>query len=71
MKDGEAITATKYPYCSGIDTDTLTISPLTSAYEGKYHCVIRNEDGLSIESEVTTIVKPPGITIMYTVDFCV
>ena len=60
MKDGEAITSAKYPYCSGIDTDTLTISPFTAAYDGNYHCVIGNDNGLSIESEVTPLAHTKG-----------
>ena len=55
MKDGEDITSVKYPNCTGTDTDTLTITPITPLYEGKYNCRISNQDGLSIESEATTV----------------
>lgn len=55
LKDGKVITSAKYPNCTGADTDTLTISPFTPEYEGNYNCRIGNQDGLSIESEVTTV----------------
>ena len=54
-KDGDIITSENYPHCSGFDSDTLTISPLTILDEGNYSCVISNEEGLSIESELTTV----------------
>ena len=54
-KDGEIITSTKYPDCIGLDTDTLTISPLATMYKGDYACIISNQDGVSIESELTTV----------------
>lgn len=54
-KDGAVITSTKYPDCTGLDTDTLTISPLAALYEGDYVCMISNQDGVSVESEVTTV----------------
>ena len=63
-KDGTVITSSKYPDCTGFDTDTLTISPLTALYEGDYICMISNQDGVSIESDVT-IVTVEGI-----INFC-
>ena len=54
-KDGDIITSENYPHCSGFDSDTLTISPFTILDEGNYSCVISNEEGLSIESELTTV----------------
>lgn len=54
-KDGDIISTENYPHCSGFDSDTLTISPFTILDEGNYSCVISNEEGLSIESELTTV----------------
>ena len=54
-KDGDFITSAEYPNCTGCDSDTLTISPFTILYEGNYSCVISNQEGLSVESELTTI----------------
>ena len=54
-KDGAIITSEDYPQCSGFDSDSLTISPFTVLDEGNYSCVISNEEGLSIESEVIAV----------------
>ena len=62
-KDGKAITAKRYPNCKGVDTDTLSISPFSSLYEGSYSCVITTEGGQSVESEVTKLLGTEG---MYT-----
>ena len=54
-KDGEVITCAMFPNCTGLDTNTLTISSITPLYEGDYVCSITNEDGLSVESEAVKV----------------
>ena len=60
-KDGEVITAERYPNCKGFDTDTLSISPFSSLYEGNYSCVITTQGGQSVESEVTKLIGREGM----------
>ena len=59
-KDGEVITSEKYPNCTGYDTDTLSISPFSSLYEGGYSCVVSVQGGPSVESEVTNLKESGG-----------
>ena len=52
IKDNEPIK--ELPNCTGIDTPTLIITSLLSEHQGKYKCVIKDEDA-SMESKSATL----------------
>ena len=55
LRNDEALSSANYPACEGVGTSSLTISPFSRDYEGKYQCSVSFSSGEVVKSSHTEL----------------